>query len=137
MRSRSLVHRPFWVSRLICCAGCAIFTMLSSAQTPDFNGRPIREVRYTPVNPLAPPDLQRVQMLKVGDAYRAEMVAEAIDRLFETGLFEDIVVEAELSGDGVAVRFVTQPAKFISGLSVTGSISQPPYRGELTSTSQI
>ena len=57
--------------------------------------------------------------------------------LFATGRFADIVAEAEPSGDGVIVRFVTTPAYFIGGVSVEGKVSEPPNRGEVASTGQL
>jgi len=107
------------------------------AQTSEFAGATIRSVQYSPPNVLHADDLQRIQVLKAGDRLRTEDVAEAIDRLFASGLFEDIAAEVESDGDGVSVRFVTQPARFVGGLTVTGGIPQPPNRGELTSSAQI
>src|SRR5262249_49319773 len=86
---------------------------------------------------LHPRDLDRVQVLKTGEPLRADDVADAIDRLFATGAFEDIAAEVQPLGDGVAVRFVTQPVRFIAGLTVSGGLSQPPNRGELSSNAQM
>src|SRR5882672_3918087 len=98
---------------------------ICAAQTDEFTGRAIRSVEYSPAGVIFPADLERIQVLKTGEILRAEDVADAIDRLFATGLFEDIAVEAQPSGDGVAIRFITEPARFISGVTVTGSISTP------------
>lgn len=101
-------------------------------------GRRVVDVTYTPANILHPADLERVQVLKVGDTLRQEEIAEGIDRLFATGRFADIVVEADSAGnDGVHVRFVTTPAVFVGGVSVEGKIKQPPNRGELASASRL
>jgi outer membrane protein assembly complex protein YaeT len=108
-----------------------------AAQPSEYLGRTIRSVQYVPGDVLAPVDLERVKVLKTGSTLRSEDVAEAIDRLFATGLFDDISVEEQASADGVDLRVVTKPAKFISGFRVTGSVSQPPNRGELTSATQI
>lgn len=113
------------------------FVVMCSAQAPEYMGRIIRSIEYSPADVLYPKDLERVKVLKTGAPLRAEDVAEAIDRLFATGVFDDIRVEAEPSGPGVAVRFIAEPSKFIDGISITGKISEPPNRGELTSASQI
>jgi outer membrane protein assembly complex protein YaeT len=110
---------------------------LCQAQVGNLAGRSIRSVTYVPEAVLQAEDLTRVEVLKPGNTLRAEDVAEAIDRLFATGLFEDIAVEAEASGDGAAIRIRTEPTRFISGFRIAGSISQPPNRGEVTSSSQL
>jgi outer membrane protein assembly complex protein YaeT len=109
----------------------------SAAEPNAFFGRPIRGVEYSHPAILHPDDLKRVQILKPGDALTEEDTAEAIDRLFATGMFEDIAVDVEPSADGVVVRFLTEPARFISGYAVTGGINLPPSRGEITSTAQL
>jgi outer membrane protein assembly complex protein YaeT len=108
-----------------------------SGQTVQYIGRPIRSVQYSNPGALHPADLERVQVLKPGNPLRAEDAAEAIDRLFATGRYEDIAIEAEPLGDGVAIRFVTEPARFISGYTIAGGLSQPPNRGEISSAAQI
>jgi outer membrane protein assembly complex protein YaeT len=108
-----------------------------AAQPAEYLGRPIRNIEYSNAQALHPADLQRVAVLKVGDTLRAEDAAEAIDRLFATGRFEDIAIEAAPSGNGVAVRFVTEPARFVSGYTAAGNVSQPPNRGEITSAMQL
>jgi outer membrane protein assembly complex protein YaeT len=107
------------------------------AAQAQYLGRPIRSIEYSHPDALHPEDLQRVTVLKLGDTLRAEDAAEAIDRLFATGRFDDISIEATPLGNGVAVRFVTQPARFISGYATTGSIPRPPNRGELVSAMQF
>lgn len=95
------------------------------------------DVRYEPQGILTAADLARLQLLKKGAALRQEDVSGSIDQLFASGRFEDIRVEAEPSGDGVLVRFVTTPAYFVGGISVEGKVVQPPNRGELASTAQL
>ena len=107
------------------------------AQTPDLVGRRIVDVQYSPAEVLHPADLKMAGTLKAGAILRPEDVGEAIDKLFATGRFEDIVAEAEPSGEGVMIRFVTTPARFVGGVSVEGKISHPPNRGELASTSRL
>jgi outer membrane protein insertion porin family len=109
----------------------------ANAQGAGLLGRRIVDVQYSPAQILAPADLQRVQTLKTGATLREQDVGNAIDSLFATGRFTDIAAEAEPSGDGVIVRFVTTPAYFIGGLAVEGSISGPPNRGEITNTGQL
>ena len=111
--------------------------MACAGQSSEYLGRKIRSVEYVPADSLAPADLERVKVLKAGSILRSEDVAEAIDRLFATGLFDDISVEEQAFSDGVDLRVVTKPSRFISGFRLTGSVAQPPNRGELMSSAQI
>ena len=108
-----------------------------TAQVSQFEGRRIADIQYTPAQILDPADLARAQPLKKGDALSAEDVARAIDGLFATGQFEDISVEAEPSGDGVLIRFVTKNTLFVGGVSIEGKMVIPPNRGEAHSTTQF
>ncbi len=94
-------------------------------------------IEYLPPDILDPADLSRVEVLKVGSMLRAEDVSDGIDRLFGTGEFDNIRVEAERSGDGVLVRFVTVPVRYIGSVAIQGKVSDPPNRGELVSAPQI
>src|SRR3954470_12309314 len=115
MKNGFLIRAGFWTAPALVCVAAITFAAPLPGQTAEFNGRPIREIRYSPPDVLAPADLKDVTVLKAGVPYSSDAVPEAIDSLFATGLFNDISVEVESSGDGVAVRFVTEPAKFISG----------------------
>ena len=108
-----------------------------NGQIANLAGRRIVGIRYEPDQVLHAADLERVQPLKTGVVLSTESVGDAIDKLFATGRFDDIVVEAEPSGDGVLVRFVTKPARFIGGVSLEGKLRQPPNRGEVASSSRL
>ena len=60
----------------------------------------IVDIQFPNGQPLDPADLARVLPLKKGQALRSADVAHAIDALFATGRFDDIVVEAEPAGHG-------------------------------------
>ena len=64
-------------------------------------------------------------------------MAHAIDGLFATGRFDDIVVEAEPAGEGVIVRFVTQTARFLGGITVEGKVVESPNRAQVDSATQL
>src|SRR5205823_108018 len=115
----------------------ALLTFSAFAQTSRFEGKRIENIQYLPAQILDPDDLAKVQPLKTGEPLRADEVAAAIDGLFATGRYEDISVEAEESPGGVIVRFVTKPARFVSGVMIEGKLATPPNRGELTSGGQF
>jgi outer membrane protein assembly complex protein YaeT len=107
------------------------------AQTSAFEGRPIIDIQFPNGQPLDPADLERFLPLKKGQPLHSSDVAHAIDRLFATGRFDDIVVEAERSGAGVLVRFVTQNARFLGGTIVTGKVLESPNRAQVDSATQL
>ena len=107
------------------------------AQTGEFEGKPIVAVEFPQGQPLDPADLVRVQPLKTGQPLRSEDVAHAIDGLFSTGQFSDIAVEAEASGDGVVVRFVTTNAWFLGGVVVEGKLVESPNRAQAEGAGQF
>ena len=95
-----------------------------------FEGKPIVDIQFSGPQPLDAKDLERVQPLKKGQALRAADVANAINGLFATGRFADIVVEAEASGSGVVIRFVTKNVTFVGDVSVAGKLMDSPNRGQ-------
>jgi outer membrane protein insertion porin family len=120
----------------------ALFTVLSSAwgasgPIAQFEGRPIASILFSESGTLDPADLAKAQPLRPGKALRAEDVAHAIDGLFATGRFDDIAVEAESSGSGVAIRFVTAPSWFVGGVAVKGKVVEPPNEAEIINAAQI
>jgi outer membrane protein insertion porin family len=115
----------------------ALLASGASAQVSDFEGKRIVDIRFSPAQTLDPADLDKAHPLRKGELLRAQDVASAIDGLFATGRFEDIVVEAEPSGEGVLVRFVTQNTRFVGGVTVEGRVSAPPNRGQIAGVGQF
>ena len=121
-------------SPLKVCLGLWVLASLGlarAATTSEFEGKPIVEIEFSAPQALDAKDLARVQPLKRGQPLRAQDVANAIDGLFGTGHFSDIAVEAEASGNGVLIRFVTKNVMFVEGISVSGKIVDSPNRGQV------
>jgi len=110
---------------------------LAMAQTSAFEGKPIVDIQFPNGQPLDPADLARVQPLKKGQALHSSDVAHAIDGLFGTGRFDDIIVEAEPAGEGVMVLFVTRNARFLGGITVEGKVMESPNRAQVDSATQL
>ncbi|HSW49402.1 MAG TPA: BamA/TamA family outer membrane protein, partial [Bryobacteraceae bacterium] len=68
--------------------------------------------------------------------FSLKAVRDAIGRLYATGRYSDVVVEASLEGGQVALRFVTQSNWFIGGVSVS-SVPQPPSPGQLVNSTNL
>jgi outer membrane protein assembly complex protein YaeT len=91
-----------------------------------YQGLIVREIRFP--NLKESPEQQRLLGLisqKTGHAFDRELIRQSMNELYATGRFADIRVEAEKSGDGVALSFVTTPNFFIGQVSADGSPGQP------------
>ena len=115
----------------------ALSAPLSFSQPNVFEGRRIVDIRFTPQQPLDPADLAKALALKKGEVLTAAAVARSIDGLFATGRFEDIAVQAEPSGAGVVLTFVTQAAWFVGSATIQGKINAPPNRAQINAANQL
>ncbi len=117
----------------------SLLAWLAAAQENRFEGQPIAEIRYSPAaQPLDARDLANAQPLKAGTPLRMSDVADAIDRLWATGRYEDIQVEAEPApAGGVIVQFITKERWFIGHVGAVGKLPQPPNRGQVTNGTQL
>lgn len=131
--------------RSACAFACLLtFLALSSAlaqtqafESSGFAGKPIVDVQFPNGQPLDPADLARVLPLKKGEPLQASGLAQAIDGLYATGRFEDIVVEGVPSGAGVIVQFVARNARFLGGTNVQGKVIEDPNRAQVLSSTQL
>jgi len=106
------------------------------AQYPKFEGQQILTIQFEPKEqPLVASELHDILPLKQGQPLRIADVRASIERLFATGRYADIQVDAEPYSDsqksGVIVRFLTKNSWFIGNVTVTGDISSPPGAGQL------
>lgn len=123
------------VPKYACCVG--LFALLSAAQDSRFEGSRVVDIQFSPAQVLDPSDLSKILPVRKGEPLRLEDVSSSIDRLFATGRFEDIAVEAEPSGPGVVIRFLIKPAWFVGGVTVNGRIKDPPNRGQMLGGVQL
>lgn len=110
-------------------------TALSQQQ---FSGKIVTAVKYEPAQqPIDARDLQNMQLVQPGQPLDLAQVATTIDHLFSSGLYDDIEVDAEPSGTGVAIRFITRARLFIGHVGLEGKVSDPPSRGVILSDAQL
>ncbi len=119
------------VRRLL--ALCPLFWLaIAAAQTSPYEGLTITALRFDPAaQPLDAAELHHLLPLEINRPLRMTDVREAIGRLFATGRYADVRVDAERSAGGVALVFVTSGAWFIGAVGVGGRISSPPDAGQL------
>jgi len=105
-----------------------------------YEGMLVRSIQFDPPaaqQPIAASELDRILPLKIGQPLRQADVRASIERLFATGAYADIQVDARPHQDGVAIVFLTKNGWFIGAVSAGGRISSPPNRGQLENASDL
>ncbi len=109
-----------------------------AAQSGNFEGQPIVALHFDPpAQPLEPSEIGRILPLKVGQPLTAESVRAAIARLFATGRYADIAVDAQPAPGGVAITFLTRHTWFVAGVRDEGKIETPPGANQLANAGSL
>ncbi len=109
-----------------------------SAQDRKYEGLPVRTIQFDPVRqPLDASEVHDILPLKMNEPLQMSVVRASIQRLFATGRYADIQVDAQPYRDGVAIRFITTNSWFIGDISAEGQISTPPNAGQLENVSDL
>ena len=112
---------------------CPVF----SAGPADYEGKPLSAIEFVPdQQPLSHDRMLAALSLRMNEPLNLRELGAALERLYESGRFDDIVVEAEMRGDGVALIFRTTPSWFVGRVSVTG-VPEPPNPGQLANATQL
>src|SRR5690348_3942308 len=107
-------------------------------QYQKYEGQEIVNIQFAPPEqPVDAKELFDILPIKRGQPLHIADVRAAIDRLFATGRYADIQVDAEPYQNGVIVRFLTKNSWFIGNVHVAGSISDPPNSGQLENASAL
>lgn len=102
-----------------------------------YEGRRIVEITFEPAGqPLTRAELLRRLPFDVGATFHEQLLRQAIQNLYATGRFADLAVDATLVGEGVALRFITEPAYFVGRVAVLG-VKAPPNAGQLASATKL
>src|SRR5438309_7648451 len=108
------------------------------SETRQYEGKRIVDVQFSPPEqPVAAPDLEQAVTLKPNTSLRMVDVRQSIEKLYATRQYEDIQVDAEPSGDGVVVRFVTRNSWFVGRVSADGNVADPPNRGQMANATRL
>lgn len=109
------------------------------SQPASYEGRIIRTIQFVPSDqPLDPEEIHAVLPMKVRTPLQLADVRLSIERLFASGAYADIRVDAELDPAGeVIVRFLTESSWFIGGVSVEGSVAEPPNNGQMAAAAGL
>jgi outer membrane protein assembly complex protein YaeT len=108
------------------------------AQYQKYEGQPVVNIRFEPVvQPLEGAELFQMLPLKRDQPLHMSVVRASIARLFATGRYRDIQVDAEPYNGGVIIKFITSNSWFIGDVSVSGRIEDPPNRGQLANATRL
>ena len=104
----------------------------------EFEGRAIANITFDPeLQPLDADQIHSILPVRTGEPYRSADIRAAIERLYSTGRYRNIEVDAEPANGGVALRFITQQTWFIGHVTAEGSFSDPPNTGQIVSASRL
>lgn len=128
------------MSRVRWCRAIGVLWAASSflaAAPADYEGKPVARIAFSPTNqPLAANELNRLVGIPPGTTLSASAVRTAIQRLFGTGRYEEIVVDAGLEDGQVVLTFQTKQNWFITRVTVEGFVD-PPNREQLVSSTKL
>ncbi len=109
----------------------ALCSILLYGAPNDYEGKPVASVQFDPATQqLTFDQLMAMLPVRIGQPLRASDLRDSIQRLFQTGEYSDIAVDATLAPAGVNLRFITKPAYFIGYFDVSG-VPEPPNEGQL------
>jgi outer membrane protein insertion porin family len=110
---------------------------LAAADSP-FEGQSIVSVSFDPAEqPLEQRELNEILPVKTAQEYSAAGIREAIERLYATGRYQDIQVDASPADGGLAIRFITKNSWFIGKVSTKGDVGEPPNPGQIVNASRL
>jgi outer membrane protein assembly complex protein YaeT len=115
-----------------------VATLSLYAQPNKYEGLPVRIIHFEPVDqPLDATELHDLLPVRMGEPLHIADVRDAIEKLFATGRYTDIQVEAEPYQNGAAIIFHTQNRWFVGAVSASGNISTPPNPGQLENAADL
>jgi outer membrane protein insertion porin family len=125
------------VGLLLAWAGGAGSARAADVAGNRFEGLPITEIAFSPSRqPIPEPRLGQLIAVRQGSPLRAADVRLSIQRLFATGRYSDIQVDATLAGGGVKITFLTTESWFIGAVRVL-NVQEPPTPGQLTAATNL
>ena len=108
------------------------------AQAPKYEGMTITNIQFDPKEqPLEPTELHEILPLQMNRPLRLADVRASIDKLFATGRYTDIQVDAQTYNGGVAITFRTRNRWFIGAVAIGGRVRNPPGAGPLENATNL
>ncbi len=114
-----------------------LISFAATAAPGDYEGRPVVAIDFSPEKqPYSREYLYEILPVKVNEALRSDTIRAAIERLYATGRYSDIAVDARPSGNGAQITFITKANYFIGRITVD-RVSPPPNEGVLINTTRL
>lgn len=102
-----------------------------------YEGKSISTIDFDPPKqPLNNDQMKALLSVRVGQPLHAADIRDSIQRLFLTGEFADIEIDATLAGGQVALKFLTKPNYFVGSVQVKG-VPEPPTEGQLVVATKL
>jgi len=130
---------PALAERHLCIlAALSLFCALPSLAAPgDYEGKQVSAILFDPPRqPLPDAQLKAMLPIQVGQPLKEGAIPAALQRLYSTGEYFDIAVDASSAGEGVALRFITRGAFFVGRVVVVGA-SEPPTTAQLETATRL
>jgi outer membrane protein insertion porin family len=109
-----------------------------AAQQSKYEGITVTNIQFDPKEqPLEPAELYEILPLKMNLPLRMAEIRASIDRLFATGRYADIEVDAQPYNGGVAITFRTRNRWFIGAVSIGGKVKGAPGIGQLENATNL
>ena len=100
-------------------------------------GQPVAGIAFEPrTQPLTRDQLGLLLRIQPGDGLDELELSQAIERLWASGRFRDIKVEAERRPEGVELTFHTTPALFVGRVTVDG-VPEPPSPSQTSGATKL
>ena len=126
MVARVMLAMLTLVSFLSLATGALAAARSQSAQPAigEYDGLIVRDIRFRGLT-SGDDKLRASLTIKVGEPLERTKLRDSILALFATGRFADIQAEAERTGDGVILSFVTAANHFVGEINVDGAPGRP------------
>ena len=102
-----------------------------------YQGKTVASIQFDPeAQPLKRDQLLAMLSVHQGQPLTSVDVRKSIERLYATGEYADIAVDATLAGGAVSIKFLTKPTYFIGHVQVKG-VPEPPNHGQLVVATRL
>ena len=117
--------------------GLALYCLLPWSALAQYDGLAVTRIEFSPrTQPIPDAELRRLIPLREGAPLTTQLVRESIQKLFNTGRYADIRVDALRDGAGVSVLIVTELTYFVGRVSIEG-VNEPPNKGQLVTAAKL
>ena len=133
----SLTLVPISSCLRLCLPALLVSLFVPHAVAEEYVGKPFAGFEFDPPRQtLTKQDLAKIIGLAMGDPVTPLKLREVLQRLYSTGEYRDISVNASLDNGQVSLRFQTTPSAFIGDVTVDGA-KDPPNTGQLESAAKL